>query len=112
LKALGFMRKMNKTDQIITIHLVVLLTYTLILAIWAGAGKGEVPYLDSLKWLGFMFIQAIMMAGHCVTIMTFALTPPKDFPEYAQAHWIGLLFVLLIGGSMCFILPGMFSNLF
>lgn len=106
------MSKMYKTDQIITIHLAVLVTYTLLLAIWAGAGKGEVPYPDSLKWLGFMFMQAILMAGHCVTIMTFALTPPKEFPGYAQAHWVSLLFVILVGGAMCFILPGMFSNLF
>lgn len=103
---------MKKTNQIISIHLLVLGTYTLIVAIWAGSSKSGIQYLDTLRWLGFMFVQAILMAGHCVTILTFALTPSKDFPEYAQAHWVSLLFVLLIGGSMCFILPGMFSNLF
>ncbi len=98
---------MKKTNQIITIHLGVLVLYTLFFAILVNAsGSGNDPY----KWLGFMLLQAIMMIGHGASIIVLAFTQSKDKPEYAKAHWLSLLFLILLGGSLCFALPGIFAN--
>ena len=98
---------MKKTNQIITIHLGVLVVYTLFFAILVNAsGSGNDPY----KWLGFMLLQAFMMTGHGVTIFVLALTQPKDKPEFAKAYWLSLLFLILLGGSLSFALPGIFAS--
>ena len=98
---------MKKTNQIITIHLGVLVLYTLFFAILVNAsGSGNDPY----KWIGFMLLQAIMMIGHGATIIVLAFAQPRDKPEYAKAHWLSLLFLVLLGGSFCFALPGVFAS--
>lgn len=96
---------MKKTNQIITIHLGVLVLYTLFFAIWTD---GSGPY----RWMGFMILQAIMMVGHGVSTQILALTQSPDKPEYSKAHWLGLGLMLLIGGSICFITPGLFEKNF
>ena len=98
---------MKKTNQIISIHLGVLVLYTLFFAILVNAsGSGNEPY----KWLGFMLLQAIMMIGHGATIIVLAITQSPDKPEYAKAPWLSLLFLVLLGGSFCFVLPGVFAS--
>lgn len=97
---------MKKTNQIITIHLGVLVLYTLLFAIWMNAIDPGGPY----TWIGFMALQAIMMIGHGVSIIVLAVTQSLDKPEYAKAHWLSLLFLVLLGGSLCFALPGIFAN--
>ncbi len=98
---------MKKTNQIITIHLGVLVLYTLFFAILVNAsGSGNDPY----KWLGFMLLQAIMMIGHGASIIVLAIANSSKKPEYAKAHWLSLLFLILLGGSLCFALPGIFAS--
>ena len=97
---------MKKTNQIITIHLGVLVLYTLFFAILVNAsGSGNDPY----KWLGFMLLQAIMMIGHGASIIVLAFAQSRDKPEYGQAHWLSLLILVLLGGSFCFVVPGVFA---
>jgi hypothetical protein len=98
---------MKKTNQIITIHLGVLVLYTLFFAIWINYSDAGDDYPNPYKWLGFMFLQAIMMIGHAITIAILASNQPESKPENAKAHWLSLGLILLIGGSICFIAPGL-----
>jgi len=108
---------MKKTNQIITIHLGVLLLYTLIFAVFeyysdTGVYNADNPYGKPYRWVEFMFLQAFTMIGHVITIAILASNQPKNKPEYAKAHWLSLGFVLLLGGSICFITPGLFQKNF
>lgn len=103
---------MKKETQIIAIHLGVQVLYSLIFGIWANYLDAGDDYPNPYKWLGFMFLQAIMMIGHAITIAILASNQPESKPEYAKAHWLSLGFVLLLGGSICFITPGLFQKNF
>lgn len=101
---------MKKSNQIISIHLGVVLAYTLLFAVLVNVDSSPGgTYNNPYRWIGFMLLQAIMMSGHGVTIMILAALQPSDKPDYAKGHWLSLLFVLLLGGSLCFALPGVFS---
>lgn len=101
---------MKKTSQIISIHLGVLVLYTLIFAILMGGSDAGHNRPDPYKWIGFMFLQAMMMCGHGLSIIILAFLQPADKPDYAKGHWLSLLFILLLGGSLCFALPAIFAN--
>lgn len=103
---------MKKETQIIAIHLGVLIIYSLMLGVWANYLDANLDYHDPHKWLGFMFMQAIMMIGHVITISILASNQNESKPEYAKAHWLSLGLILLIGGSICFITPGLFQENF
>lgn len=101
---------MKKTNQIISIHLGVLLLYTLVFAVWMGTSDLGHYRPDPYKWLFFKLMQTIMMIGHGMTIIALATNQPSDKTEYSKAHWLSLLFMLLLGGSLCFALPEVFSS--
>lgn len=103
---------MKKETQIIAIHLGVQVLYSLSLGVWANYLDAGHSYPNPYKWLGFMFMQAIMMIGHVITISILASNQNESKPEYAKAHWLSLGFVLLLGGSICFITPGLFQKNF
>ena len=100
---------MKKSNQIISIHLGVVLLYTVVFAVLVNV-DADGAYNNPYRWIGFMLLQAIMMSGHGVTIMILAALQPSEKPDYAKGHWLSLLFVLLLGGSLCFALPGVFSS--
>lgn len=101
---------MKKSNQIISIHLGVVLLYTVVFAVVVNADSSAGDaHNNPYRWIGFMLLQAIMMTGHGVSIIILAAIQPKDKPDYAKGHWLSLLFMLLLGGSLCFILPGAFT---
>ncbi len=76
--------------------------FTLFFAVLVNASGSGKP--------GVYAAAAIMMIGHGVTIIILAFTQSADKPEYAKAHWLSLLFLVLLGGSLCFALPGIFAS--
>lgn len=103
---------MKKETQIMAIHLGAQMLYSLLLVILFQDDSPEKEFFSTYTWLGFMFTQAIFMIGHGTTIAILASNQPKDKPEYAQAHWLSLGFVFLLGGSICFAAPEVFVDRF
>lgn len=103
---------MKKETQIIAIHLGVQVLYSTLFMVFCYAQGLEEEFFRFYTWLGFMVTQAFFMIGHGITIAILASNQPKDKPEYAQAHWLSLGFVFLLGGSICFVAPEVFVDRF
>ncbi len=103
---------MKKETQIIAIHLGVQVLYSTFFLIFFYFQGIEEEFFKVYAWMGFMVTQAMFMIGHGITMAILASNQPKDKPEYAQAHWLSLGFVFLLGGSICFAAPEVFVDRF
>lgn len=96
---------MKKTYYITIIHIVVQLLYTALI-FWDLSQSVDTEY----QMLGFMFTMAFAMAIHFVlAILLVILHSISKRSDLVRAQFLGLGLAMLIGGSACFIAPGLLT---
>lgn len=96
---------MKKTAYITVIHIVIQLLYTTLI-FWDLSQSGD----PSHRMLGFMFTMAFAMVIHFVlTILFVIIHSIAKRSDLVRAQFLGFGLAMLLGGSACFIAPGLLT---
>ena len=94
---------MKKNNYIILIHIIIQVLYTGFI-FWDLSQSGDA----SLGMTGFMFTLAFAMAIHFVLAILFVIVHSiAKRSDLVRAQFLGLGLAMLMGGSACFIAPGL-----
>lgn len=99
---------MKKATKTISTHLVIQLMYCLVLFfifIYDDIGSAFPRMYYNVV---FMFYLAVAILIHSIVGTILAVRTRKKDTSLSKAHWLGCLFVLLMGASICFAAPYVF----
>lgn len=96
---------MKKTSYITLIHIIVQLLYTALI-FWDLSQSVDTGH----RMMAFMFTMAFAMAIHFVlTILLVIIHGIAKRSDLVRAQFLGLGLAMLLGGSACFIAPGLLT---
>lgn len=96
---------MKKAYYVTTIHIIVQMVYSSIIAFIAFYENPNEYHYNAYRWLEFMTYLAIVIGIHVLmTLILFVVD--KDQSELRKANLLGILITLLLGASICFSVPG------
>jgi len=96
---------MKKNTYIVLIHIIIQLLYT-VLILWDLSQSVDAGH----RMMAFMFTMAFAMAIHFVLAILFVIVHSiAKRSDLVRAQFLGLGLAMLIGGSACFIAPGLLT---